>query len=90
MLSFPLGGPWAKILLGRRRPLLEIALAAVDRQQIRHQLARHRHRRTVARSAAALALIEFATLDKKPVIEAGNTKPMAMFHDIDAKLGVQF
>lgn len=49
VLSFPLAGPRAEILppLGRRQQRFEVALAAAGRQQIRHQLARHRHRRTV-------------------------------------------
>ncbi len=43
----------------------------------------------VALTSAALAIVEFATFDRKPVIEAGEAAPAAMFHDIDSKLGLK-
>lgn len=44
----------------------------------------------IASGAAILSLIEFATLNKEPVIQAGEARPMAVFHDIETKLGVSF
>jgi hypothetical protein len=43
----------------------------------------------MAAGPAILALIEFGTLDKKPVIEAGAARPMALFHDIKTRLGIE-
>lgn len=40
-----------------------------------------------AAASAALSLVQFATLDKDPVIEAGRATPAAMFHDIEARVG---
>lgn len=42
-----------------------------------------------AAAAATLSVIQFVKLDRKPVIEAGNTQPAAMFHDIKESLGIQ-
>lgn len=41
-----------------------------------------------AAAMAALSLVQFAKLDRKPVIDTGNTEPAAMFHDIDTRLGL--
>jgi hypothetical protein len=41
-----------------------------------------------AAAGAALSLIQFATLDRRPAIEAGNLQPVAMFHDIESRLGI--
>jgi hypothetical protein len=32
--------------------------------------------------AALLAFVQFATLDRTPVLELGESKPAAMFHDM--------
>jgi hypothetical protein len=40
-----------------------------------------------AAASAALSLVQFATLDKEPVIEAGRAAPAAMFHDMQARVG---
>jgi hypothetical protein len=42
-----------------------------------------------AGAAAALSLVQFAKLDRKPAIEAGSTQPAAMFHDIETHLGIK-
>jgi hypothetical protein len=39
-------------------------------------------------AGTALSLIQFATLDRKPAIEVGNLQPVAMFHDIETRLGI--
>ena len=59
---FPVAGLRAKIfsLLSCRRQRFEVALAAIHSQQIRHQLAHHRHRGAVARSARKLVLVKLA------------------------------
>jgi hypothetical protein len=44
----------------------------------------------IASASAILALVQFGTLDKRPVIEAGNASPMAAFHDIKTRLGLAF
>lgn len=44
----------------------------------------------IALASSVLAVVEFATFDRKPVIEAGEAAPAAMFHDIEAKLGLKF
>ncbi len=44
----------------------------------------------VAGASAILALIQFGTLDKHPVIEAGKARPMAAFHDLKTRLGLEF
>ncbi|MBK5124392.1 hypothetical protein IQ288_31645 [Burkholderia sp. R-69980] len=41
-----------------------------------------------AGGAAALALIQFVTLDSKPAIEPDTSRPAAMFHDIEAHVGL--
>lgn len=43
-----------------------------------------------AGAAAALSLVQFIKLDRKPVIEAGSAQPAAMFHDMEARLGIAF
>jgi len=42
-----------------------------------------------AGAAAALSLVQFIKLDRKPVIEAGSAQPVAMFHDIETRLGMK-
>ena len=42
-----------------------------------------------AAAAAALSLVQFALLDRKPAIEPGSSRPAAMFHDIEAKIGMK-
>jgi len=42
-----------------------------------------------AAAGAALSLIQFATLDRKPVVDAADLRPFAMFHDMEVKLGLQ-
>ena len=42
-----------------------------------------------AGAAAALSLVQFVKLDRKPAIEAGSTQPAAMFHDIETRLGIK-
>ena len=42
-----------------------------------------------ATAAAALSLVQFTVLDRKPAIEAGSTQPVAMFHDMESRLGVK-
>lgn len=37
---------------------------------------------------AALALVQFLTLESTPAVEAGSARPAAMFHDIEARLGL--
>jgi hypothetical protein len=44
----------------------------------------------VAGASALLAIVQFATFDKKPVIEAGDSKAVAMFHDVEEVLGLEF
>ncbi|MCB1701097.1 MAG: hypothetical protein H6985_04665 [Pseudomonadales bacterium] len=44
----------------------------------------------IAGASAILALVQFGTLDKKPVVEAGKARPMAAFHDIDLRMGLKF
>lgn len=41
----------------------------------------------LATAAAFLSVVEFATLDRKPVIEVGESAPAAMFHDVKKILG---
>jgi hypothetical protein len=41
-----------------------------------------------AAATAALSIVQFATLDRKPVIEAGSTRAVAMFHDVETRLGL--
>lgn len=36
-------------------------------------------------ASSLLSIVQFATLDRKPVIEAGENAPAAMFHDVEAK-----
>lgn len=40
-----------------------------------------------AAASAALSLVQFATLDRTPVIEPGRSAPAAMFHDIKSRVG---
>ena len=42
-----------------------------------------------AGAAAALSLVQFVKLDRKPAIEAGSTQPTAMFHDLETRLGIK-
>jgi hypothetical protein len=42
-----------------------------------------------AGAAAALSLIQFIKLDRKPTIAAGSSQPAAMFHDIKTRLGIK-
>ncbi len=42
-----------------------------------------------AGAAATLSLVQFIKLDRKPTIEAGSTQPAAMFHDVEARLGIK-
>jgi hypothetical protein len=42
-----------------------------------------------AAASAALSLVQFATLDKTPAIEAGQSAPAAMFHDVQALVGLR-
>jgi hypothetical protein len=42
-----------------------------------------------AGAAAALSLVQFAKLDRKPSIEAGSSQPAAMFHDVETHLGIK-
>jgi hypothetical protein len=44
----------------------------------------------LASASAILTLVRFATLDGKPVIEAGEAAPAAMFHDVENRVGVKF
>ncbi|MCP4611774.1 MAG: hypothetical protein GY845_23945 [Planctomycetes bacterium] len=44
----------------------------------------------IAGVSALLALVQFATFDRKPVIEAGETRAAAMFHDIKEMPGLEF
>jgi hypothetical protein len=41
-----------------------------------------------AGASAVLALMQFAALDRTPAIEPGRSAPAAMFHDIEARLGI--
>jgi hypothetical protein len=41
-----------------------------------------------AAAAAALSLVQFAMFDGKPVVEAGDARPAAMFHDIKVRVGI--
>jgi hypothetical protein len=41
-----------------------------------------------ATAGAALSLVQFTTLERKPAIEPGNLQPVAMFHDIETRLGL--
>jgi hypothetical protein len=41
-----------------------------------------------AAASAALSLLQFAVLDRKPTIDAGSTEPVVMFHDIETRLGI--
>lgn len=38
-------------------------------------------------TGALLSIVQFATLDRKPVIQAGKSEPAAMFHDVKKVLG---
>ena len=40
-----------------------------------------------AAAGATLSLLQFVTLDREPAIEQGSLAPVAMFHDIEVKLG---
>jgi hypothetical protein len=42
-----------------------------------------------AAAGAALSLVQFVTLDRKPTIDAGSTEPTIMFHDVEARLGIR-
>ena len=42
-----------------------------------------------AAAAAALSLVQFAMFDSKPVIEAESARPAAMFHDVEARVGLK-
>jgi hypothetical protein len=42
-----------------------------------------------AAAAAALSLVQFAMFDSKPVIEADSARPAAMFHDVEARVGLK-
>jgi hypothetical protein len=42
-----------------------------------------------AGAAAALSLVQFLKLDRKPAIEAGSALPAAMFHDMKMQLGIE-
>ncbi len=42
-----------------------------------------------AAASAALSLVQFAMFDNKLAIEAGSTQPVAMFHDIEAHVGIK-
>lgn len=42
-----------------------------------------------AAAPAALSLISFMLLDRKPAIDAGSSRPAAMFHDIETHLGLK-
>lgn len=42
----------------------------------------------LATASAAISLIEFSMLDRKPAIEAGTAEPAAMFHDIESRVGL--
>jgi hypothetical protein len=42
-----------------------------------------------AGAAAALSLVQFVKLDRKPTIEAGSAQPAAMFHDVETRLGIK-
>ena len=44
----------------------------------------------LAGASALLSIIGFATLDRKPVVNAGEAAPAALFHDVQTKLGVKF
>ncbi|HEX6711522.1 MAG TPA: hypothetical protein VF068_14415 [Rubrobacter sp.] len=41
-----------------------------------------------AAASAAVSLLQFAVLDRKPTIDAGSTEPVVMFHDIQTRLGI--
>ncbi len=43
----------------------------------------------VAGVSAGIALVRFWMFDREPVIDAGDAKPAAMFHDIEARIGVK-
>ncbi len=43
----------------------------------------------IAVGAAALAVVRFAMHDSKPVIDAGSSRPAAMFHDVEAHVGIR-
>jgi hypothetical protein len=40
-------------------------------------------------ATAILALVQFLTLDRQPVIEPGKSAAVAMFHDIETRLGLR-
>jgi hypothetical protein len=42
-----------------------------------------------AGASAALSLLQFAYFDATPAVEADNSKPAAMFHDIETKIGAK-
>lgn len=42
-----------------------------------------------ATASAALSLVRFATLDKTPAVDAGQSAPAAMFHDVQTRVGFQ-
>jgi hypothetical protein len=41
-----------------------------------------------AAAGAALALVQFVTLDRQPAVEAGSATPAAMFHDVTERIGL--
>jgi len=42
-----------------------------------------------AAASAALSVVQFAMLDSKPAVEADSTRPAAMFHDVEEKVGLR-
>jgi hypothetical protein len=42
-----------------------------------------------ATAAAALSLVQFTLLDSQPAVEPGSTRPVAMFQDIEARVGLR-
>jgi len=41
----------------------------------------------LAVGGALVSLVRFATLDRKPVVQAGENSPAAMFHDVRSVFG---
>jgi hypothetical protein len=41
----------------------------------------------LASTVSLLALVQFATLDRRPVVDAGENAPVAIFHDVK-KIGL--
>jgi hypothetical protein len=46
------------------------------------------HPSPAADASAVLSIVRFAALDKKPIVQAGSAAPVAMFHDVESRLGV--